>query len=76
MKYDNEVMEMKTSRIKSVRIHLSDKRAPLPIVEEINRLHVRWIEKELIHGEYDKETKFKIIDGIIKKLRAQEPTTA
>lgn len=67
---------MKTSRIKNVRIHLSDKKAPSPISEGINRLHVRWIEKELVQGDYDKETKLKIIDGIIKQLHAQEPTTA
>lgn len=67
---------MKTPRIKNVRIHLSDKKAPAPISEGINQLHVRWIEKELVQSDYDKKTKLKIIDDIIKKLRAQEPTTA
>lgn len=56
---------MKTSRIKNIRIHLSDKKAPVPIQEAVNNVHIRWIEKELTRSDYEKEMKIKIIEKIL-----------
>lgn len=56
---------MKTPRIKNIRIHLSDKKAPVPIQESVNNVYVRWIEKELARNDYDKKTKIRIIEKIL-----------
>lgn len=56
---------MKTPRIRKIRIHLSDKKAPVPIQETVNNVYVRWVEKELTRHDYDKETKISIIERIM-----------
>lgn len=56
---------MKTPRIKNIRIYLSEKKAPVPLQEAVNNVHIRWVEKELTRSGYDKETKIKIIEKIL-----------
>ena len=59
---------MKTKRIKNIRIHLADKKAPTPIQESIDKIYIRWIERELDKCGYQPTTKIIIINEIIKKL--------
>lgn len=63
---------MKNKQIKAILVCRSEKKAPLPPSEVVSQFHIRWIEQELEKGEYDKETKLRIIDGIIERLRAQD----
>ena len=59
---------MKTKRIKNVRIHIADKKAPIPIQDAINKIHVRWIERTLDKSGYPPKTKIMIINAIITKM--------
>lgn len=63
---------MKTSRIKNIRIHLSDKKAPVPIQETINQLYINWIDKQLMQSNYDKNMKIKVINGIVKTIQLKK----